>query len=160
MTGIFHYNIMSFPREKYREEDTINKQNKIKNLNEDYIKMIEKISIEKGYNITFDTLIKDTNKEIILGMITTNDDRVDIKTDKMEKVVKSFIRKNKKLLRVYELDEFISDLSGYLFGNKDFINSLSIKNVKHSKSVIKLIKRFLNMFTKKGKYKNLFAILS
>ena len=132
----------------------MNKQNKIKNLNEDYIKMIEKISIEKGYNITFDTLIKDTNKEIILGMITTNDDRVDIKTDKMEKVVKSFIRKNKKLLRVYELDEFISDLSGYLFGNKDFINSLSIKNVKHSKSVIKLIKRFLNMFTKKGKYKN------
>lgn len=65
MTGIFHYNIMSLPREKYREEDTINKQNKIKNLNEDYIKMIEKISIEKGYNITFDTLIKDTNKEKI-----------------------------------------------------------------------------------------------
>ena len=55
-------------------------------------------------------------------------------------------------------DEVVADISGQILGNQEFINSLSAQNTPQSRNIIKniyeSIKRVLNNFTSKGRYRN------
>lgn len=55
-------------------------------------------------------------------------------------------------------DEVVADISGQVLGNQEFINSLSAQNTPQSRNIIKniyeSIKRVLNNFTSKGRYRN------
>lgn len=92
-----------------------------------------------------------------------------IETDNMKQLVLDYASKNsefnqalKSLKQNYGVDdvtsEVVSDISGQLFGNQEFINSLSMKNTNESKSIIKTIyesiKHLLNSLTDAGRYRN------
>lgn len=55
-------------------------------------------------------------------------------------------------------DEVLADISGQLFGNQEFINSLQTSNTVQSKNIIKRVyeslKRLLNKLTEEGRYRN------
>ena len=55
-------------------------------------------------------------------------------------------------------DEVVADISAQILGNQEFINSLSAQNTPQSRNIIKniyeSIKRVLNNFTSKGRYRN------
>lgn len=90
-------------------------------------------------------------------------------TQEMKDLVINYASKNndfnealeglKKSYNTSELsDEVLADVSGQLFGNQEFINSLVMENTSQSKSFIKkvyeTIKRLLNSITEEGRYKN------
>ena len=92
-----------------------------------------------------------------------------IKTQDMIDYVNKFASKNKtfaesvkSLEQQYGKDltseEVFADVCGQLFGNQEFIDSLTMENTPQSRNIIKKvyesIKRLLNNFTTEGRYKN------
>lgn len=92
-----------------------------------------------------------------------------IETDSMKQLVMNYASKNagfnealENLKRTYGTtevtDEVLADISGQLFGNQEFINSLTFENTTQSKSMIKKIyesiMKVLNKLTTKGRYRN------
>lgn len=92
-----------------------------------------------------------------------------IETDSMRQLVIDYASKNTQFNQVLEnlkqsygtndvSDEVLADVSGQLFGNQEFINSLVIENTPQSKSMIRKIYesivRTLNKLTTNGRYKN------
>ena len=92
-----------------------------------------------------------------------------IETDSIKKLVTDYASKNtefnqvlENLKQTYETDdvsdEVLADISGQLFGNQEFINSLiqdgSIQNKNIITKIYDAIKRLLNSLTEKGRQKN------
>ena len=92
-----------------------------------------------------------------------------IETDSMKQLVIDYASKNTQFNQALEnlkqsygtndvSDEVLADVSGQLFGNQEFINSLVIENTPQSKSMIRKIYesivRTLNKLTTNGRYKN------
>lgn len=92
-----------------------------------------------------------------------------IKSQEMIDLVNDFASRNdefsdaiKEIERTYgknlTSEEVFADVCGQLFGNQEFINSLSNENTQQSRNIIKIIyeqiKRLLNKLTTKGRYRN------
>ncbi len=153
----------------------------------DLVNTIEKVVSDKGYNILFDDTIGDNvnaqirslNGEIEIKL-NPNTDRAGefllaheithaIGTEEMKSMVMEYATKNSEFNNALETlkqnyktseitDEVLADISGQLFGNQEFINSLVMQNTTESKKIIRIayekIKRLLNQLTEKGRYRN------
>ena len=92
-----------------------------------------------------------------------------IETEELRGIILDYAKKNpefksalKDLQKTYGTtnvnDEVVADISAQILGNQEFINSLSSQSTPQSRNIIKniyeSIKRVLNNFTSKGRYRN------
>lgn len=191
------------PRRNYEYIETNN--NKINNLRQDMSKywtnteetkalgsVIEKVIIDKGYNVRLDdTIINNKGKSVNAQIKTLDNGEVEIRinpnaqnvgefllmhevthaigTKEMKDLVINYASKNTEFSEALETlkqnynttelnDEVLADVSGQLFGNQEFINSLVMENTPQSRTIIQKIidklTRLKNSFTTEGRYKN------
>ncbi len=119
------------------------------------------------------------NGEVEIGLNPNSDRAVEfllahevthaIETEELRGIILDYAKKNpefksalKDLQKTYGTtnvnDEVVADISAQILGNQEFINSLSAQSTPQSRNIIKniyeSIKRVLNNFTSKGRYRN------
>ena len=142
---------------------------------------IEKIAVDKGYNIIFDNSIANDKDNLVNGKITIlkngeieirvnpNSNRAGefiimhelthaIETKSMKDLVLNYASKHpefnealKSLQKTYGTDdvssEVLADISGQLFGNQEFINSLSLEQPSFFRRIYNSIISLANKIT-------------
>ncbi len=132
-----------------------------------FLKLCEKVIKDKNYNILFDKNVEDKKVPSINALIKNKDKEVEIKINPYSQVWGEIILiheithaiENKKLKKLaykyikkyYGLDikweymsEALADISSFIFGNKEFINNLSLKKPKIYKRINNIIISFKN----------------
>ena len=125
-----------------------------------------KININKNGEVE---IALNSNSDRAVEFLLTHEVTHAIETEELREVILDYAKKNSEfnlalqdLQKTYRTnnvnDEVIADISAQILGNQEFINSLSAQNTPQSRNIIKniyeSIKRVLNNFTSKGRYRN------
>ena len=125
-----------------------------------------KININKNGEVE---IALNPNSDRAVEFLLTHEVTHAIETKELRGIILDYANKNpefksalKDLQKTYNTenvnDEVVADISAQILGNQEFINSLSAQNTPQSRNIIKniyeSIKRVLNNFTSKGRYRN------